>query len=282
MPQIEDGYTRIANEILENIMKVSLNGTQFRIVLAVWRFTYGFQRKEHDLSLSFLAKAIGASKSQIDRELSALIERNIITVVGAGERGSRVVTFNKNYCEWTDCTPRRGLYSTSSTEVSSTVRTEPYSTSSAKKEKTKEKNKKTRQRRTYAEDSTYFKMAVYFHSRVKAVAEAEGLTHLIIKADMQKWADEFRKLVEIDKVEDKHLIRDVMDWVTTHHFWKTNVLSASKLRDKFGELALKMKTEQKQKSKHQTPKTSDPRDKEIAFQRWVQEGNDPNDFDWSS
>jgi phage replication O-like protein O len=282
MPQIEDGYTRIANEILENIMKVSLNGTQFRIVLAVWRFTYGFQRKEHDLSLSFLAKAIGASKSQIDRELSALIERNIITVVGAGERGSRVVTFNKNYSEWTDCTPRRGLYSTSSTEVSSTVSTEPYSTLSTKKEKTKEKNKKTRQRRTYAEDSTYFKMAVYFHSRVKAVAEAEGLTHLIIKADMQKWADEFRKLVEIDKVEDKHLIRDVMDWVTTHHFWKTNVLSASKLRDKFGELALKMKTEQKQKSKHQTPKTSDPRDKEIAFQRWVQEGNDPNDFDWSS
>jgi phage replication O-like protein O len=281
MPQIEDGYTRIANEILENIMKVSLNGTQFRIVLAVWRFTYGFQRKEHDLSLSFLAKAIGASKSQIDRELSALIERNIITVVGAGERGSRVVTFNKNYCEWTDCTPRRGLYSTSSTEVSSTVRTEPYSTLSTKKEKTKEKNKKTRQRRTYAEDSTYFKMAVYFHSRVKAVAEAEGLTHLIIKADMQKWADEFRKLVEIDKVEDKYLIRDVMDWVTTHHFWKTNVLSASKLREKFGELALKMKIEQKQKSKHLKQQKSDARDKDIAFQRWLSEGKNPDEFDWS-
>jgi hypothetical protein len=134
---------------------------------------------------------------------------------------------------------------------------------------------------TYSEDSPYLQMAKYFYNRVSEVARAEGLQHLIIKADMQKWADEFRKLVEIDKVEDKHLIRDVMDWVTTHHFWKTNVLSARKLREKFGELALKMKTEQKQKSKHQTPKTSDPRDKEIAFQRWVMEGNDPNEFDWS-
>ena len=26
----------------------------------------------------------------------------------------------------------------------------------------------------------------------------------------------------------------------------------------------------------------DPRDKEIEFQRWVQDGNDPNDFDWSN
>lgn len=279
MPQIEDGYTRIANEILENIMKVSLNGTQFRIVMAVWRYTYGFQRKEHDLSLSFLSKATRASKSQVDRELSALIDRKIITVVGAGERGSRVVAFNKNHDEWTDCTPRRGLYSTLGTEVYSTVSTEPYSTSSTKKEKIKENKKETRQRKTYAENSTYFKMAAYFHNKIKEMAEAEGFNHAsIAKVDLQKWADEFRKLVEINKVDDKHLIRDVIDWVTADTFWKTNVLSAKKLREKFGELALKMKAAKNTKQ----PKTkADPRDKEIAFQEWVSNGNDPDEFDWS-
>ncbi|MBY0088429.1 replication protein [Brevibacillus brevis] len=280
MPQIEDGYTRLANEILENTMKASLNGTQFRIVLAVWRYTYGFQRKEHDLSLSFLSKATGASKSQVDRELSALIDRKIITIVGAGGRGSRVVTFNKNHAEWTECTPRRGLYSTLGTEVSSTVSTEPYSTSSTKKEKIKEKNKDTRQSKKYAEDSTYFKMADYFHSKVVAVAEAEGLTHLIIKSDKQKWADDFRKLFEKDGVQDKHLIRDVIDWVTSDPFWKVNVLSAKKFRDKFGELALKMKAAQK--TKERTPVKPDPRDREIAFQRWIAEGNDPDEFDWGN
>ncbi|MGG4452371.1 replication protein [Brevibacillus porteri] len=101
MPQIEDGYTRLANEILEHIMKASLNGTQFRIVMAVWRYTYGFQRKEHDLSLTFLAKAIDAGRGQVDREMTALIDRKIIIVVGTGGRGSRVIAFNKNHSEWT-------------------------------------------------------------------------------------------------------------------------------------------------------------------------------------
>jgi len=280
MPQIEDGYTRIANEILELIMKASLNGTQFRIVMAVWRYTYGFQRKEHDLSLTFLAKAIDASRGQVDRELTALIDRNIIKVVGTGGRGSRVISFNKNHAEWVDRPLNSGQSANQSTELSSNSSTEPSSTSRTKKEKNKENKKNTRQQKQYAEDSTYFKMAKYFHDKVSSVAEAEGLNHLIIKADLQKWADEFRKMVELDKVEDKTLIRDVMDWVTADSFWKTNVLSAKKLREKFGELALKMRASQK--PKEQPKQKVDPRDKEIAFQRWVQEGNNPDEFDWGN
>lgn len=280
-PQLEDGYTSIANEILERIMRAGLNGTQFRLVLAIWRYTYGFRRKEHELSISFLAQAIGASRSQVDRELKALIERGIIIVVGAGQRGGRVLKFNKNHTEWQDRPLNRGqskVYSNPSTELYSTLGTEVSPNLSTKKEKTKEKNKYTRQRKTYAEDSTYFKMAKYFYERVSNVAEAEGLGHLTIKADLQKWADEFRKLVELDGVKDKHLIKDVMDWVTTDDFWKTNILSAKKFRQKFGELALKMKVAQKPRQQHQP----DPRDKEIAFQRWVAEGNDPNAFDWTT
>lgn len=268
---MEDGHTRIANEILDHIMQASLNGTQFRLVLAIWRYTYGFQRKEHEMSLSFLAQAIGASRSQVDRELKTLIERKIITIVGTGQKGGRVIRFNKNHSEW--CPLNRGQ-----TKVSSNQSTELYSNPSTKKEKTKEKKKNTRQRKTYAEDSTYFKMAKYFYEKVSAVAEAEGLKHLTIKADLQKWADEFRKLVELDGLKDKHLIKDVMDWVTTDDFWKTNILSAKKFRQKFGELALKMKVAQKPRQQRQP----DPRDKEIAFQRWVAEGNDPDAFDWTN
>lgn len=260
-------------------MKASLNGTQFRIVMAVWRYTYGFQRKEHDLSLTFLAKAIDASRGQVDRELTALIDRKIISVVGIGGRGSRVIAFNKDHSEWIDRPLISGLSANPSTEPSSTVSTEPSSTSRTKKENIKEKKKDTRQPKKYAEDSTYFKMAVYFHDKVKAVAEDEGLSHLIIKSDLQKWADEFRKLVEINKVDDKRLIADVIDWVTSDPFWKVNVLSAKKLRDKFGELALKMKAAQKPPERKQAK--PDPRDREIALQRWIAEGKNPDEFNWA-
>jgi hypothetical protein len=83
-------------------------------------------------------------------------------------------------------------------------------------------------------------MAHYFYELVQTVAKAEGLEHLTIKANLQSWADDMRKLVEIDKADPK-FAGMVMKWVVTDSFWKTNVLSAKKLREKFPELALKMK-----------------------------------------
>jgi phage replication O-like protein O len=50
---LDNGYTRIANEILEAMAKIKLSPTQYRILFVVWRYTYGFQRKEHKLSLTF-------------------------------------------------------------------------------------------------------------------------------------------------------------------------------------------------------------------------------------
>ena len=100
-PKLENGYTRIANEILENIAKTKLNGTQFKIVMVIWRYTYGFCRKEHEFSLSFLSQATDTNKNQIKRELNALIEKNIITVVkDADFNSSRVLSFNKLFEQW--------------------------------------------------------------------------------------------------------------------------------------------------------------------------------------
>ncbi|MDT2249494.1 hypothetical protein P7H16_24840 [Paenibacillus larvae] len=137
---------------------------------------------------------------------------------------------------------------------------------------------KKSKKKIYPEDSTYFKMAQYFYNRVSAVAEAEGLRHLVLKADLQKWADEFRKIVEIDKI-DKKLAKEVMDWVTEDSFWKTNILSAKKLRDKFSDLAIKMRSN---KGRQQPVKMSKDKQLEIAkeeaFREWIADGNDPADF----
>ena len=98
MPQLENGYTRIADEILENVAKTKLNGTQLRILLIVWRSTYGWQKKEHELSEKYLSEATGIHKQQIKRELRALIELEIITVVKEPTFSSgRVLKFNKNF-----------------------------------------------------------------------------------------------------------------------------------------------------------------------------------------
>ncbi len=257
-PQTKNGYTRIANEILEEIMKTNLNGTQFRIVMAIWRYTYGFRRTSYEMPLSFLAEKMETKKSHVDKELDILIERKIITVYGIGQRRGRVLGFNKNYDEWSD-------------------RPQEQKEPSAPKKETIKKPK-IQNKDKYDESNTYYKMALYFHCLVSNVAKEAGVEHLIKKANLQSWANDFRLLVEKDGVS-KRLAKDVMDWVTHDSFWKTNVLSAKKLREKFGELAIKMNATQKPKVPNQ-PQQNDIRDKEIAFSKWVAEGKDPDEFDW--
>lgn len=100
--QLEDGYTRIADQILEEISKQKLNGTQFRILMVVWRYTYGFNRKDHEMSLSFFEKATELGKTQLDREIKNLIESKVLVVTKESTyTASRKLQFNKNIAEWT-------------------------------------------------------------------------------------------------------------------------------------------------------------------------------------
>lgn len=97
--QLENGYTKIANEILEEIAKVKLSPTQYRLLFVIWRFTYGFNRKEHKISLTFLSQATGCDLRQIQRELKKLEERNLI-VQKIKSGSTRGISFNKNHKEW--------------------------------------------------------------------------------------------------------------------------------------------------------------------------------------
>lgn len=96
-----------------------------------------------------------------------------------------------------------------------------------------------RQQKTYAENSESFRMAVYLHDRIMQYADEIGKGHLVQDANLQKWADDCRKILEIDK-RDKSEAKAVIDWATGDPFWQQNILSPSKLRDKYTELAMKM------------------------------------------
>ncbi|MDY7990661.1 hypothetical protein UY286_08760 [Paenibacillus polymyxa] len=98
----------------------------------------------------------------------------------------------------------------------------------------------------YGPDNTYYKMAVYFKGKVDEMAQGEGLEHLTARTNLQTWADDFRKLVELDKQSDRDLIKSVIDWVVKDAFWKSNVLSAESFRRQFGKLVLEMRKPDRQ------------------------------------
>lgn len=100
-PQTGNGFTPIANELLEQIYSRDFSGTQLRIVLAVCRYTYGFSRKEAELSLSYISTAIGVSKRFTKIELTKLFDAKVLTIIKESTySSSRVISLNKNYDEW--------------------------------------------------------------------------------------------------------------------------------------------------------------------------------------
>lgn len=99
--QLENGYTKIANELLEALSKTALNGTQWRIVLTIIRFTYGFNKKEAEMSLKLISNKTGINIKQVGRELNLLIKYKIVLVTKeANFKKSRVISFNKKYSKW--------------------------------------------------------------------------------------------------------------------------------------------------------------------------------------
>lgn len=58
------------------------------------------------------------------------------------------------------------------------------------------------------------------------------------KPNLKKWAEDVRKMREIDKLEYSEMAQ-VWMWVRNDSFWQTNVLSISKFREKYDQLKMK-------------------------------------------
>jgi len=115
----EDGFTRIANLILEALSMVKLNGTQTGICLFLLRRTYGWNRKGDAISLGDFAAACGTSKTYVSRQLADLLQKNIIRRLSYEPGKTPVYAFSTSIADWDpDCinlqalsdNDRRGLY----------------------------------------------------------------------------------------------------------------------------------------------------------------------------
>lgn len=130
-------------------------------------------------------------------------------------------------------------------------------------------NKKT----TYSEDDNYYLMALYLHSKIMEYAASINKAHLLENANLQSWADDFRKIVEIDK-RDKAELREVIDWATSDSFWQANILSASKLRKQYTQLALKMNMKHPQLRQSRTEKNKELLQQKMQEARGYDESGD--------
>ena len=82
MPHLEKGYTQIANGLLDDLARAQLSGSEFRVVLAVVRLTYGFSVSTRRITAGQLMRATGIDRRGVRRAVSRLVERGILRKAG--------------------------------------------------------------------------------------------------------------------------------------------------------------------------------------------------------
>lgn len=91
---LDDGFTRIANELLEAVMHAGLSQHQLLVFMAVMRKTYGFNKKSDWVSNEQISVLTGILPHKCSAAKSTLVKRGILTQTG------RVIGINKAVSEW--------------------------------------------------------------------------------------------------------------------------------------------------------------------------------------
>jgi len=77
-PQLENGHTRIANEILDHLVLLYLSPNEWQVLFCIIRKTYGFHKKVDYITNKQIVTATGLGKTVVSRTLRKLQQRQLI------------------------------------------------------------------------------------------------------------------------------------------------------------------------------------------------------------
>ena len=93
-PQKENGYTAIANELMDAFMRLNLSEHAWRILFCIIRYSYGWRKKTAQLTCTQIAQSTGIDVRLIPRTLKNLQEKNIVI------RNKNTFRLQKDYHKW--------------------------------------------------------------------------------------------------------------------------------------------------------------------------------------
>lgn len=103
-PQKENGYTAIANELMEALAAYPIPASQMQCLLAVLRETYGWDRKTAAISLTRFVDLTKLDRRHAHRALNELVKKNVIKVnkrsAKDGTKLTSMYRLNKIYTSW--------------------------------------------------------------------------------------------------------------------------------------------------------------------------------------
>lgn len=99
-PQKEEGFTAIANEIMDALCRIRIPGEERQVLDCILRKTYGWQKTEDAIALSQFAEMTGIKKPNVIGAIKGLLSKKIISVIQKDNASAKVYRFNKDFEQW--------------------------------------------------------------------------------------------------------------------------------------------------------------------------------------
>lgn len=250
-PQIEDGYTRFANSLLEAFCRTRIAGQAYQVVLCVARMTYGYQKKCDSISYGQISELSGIQRHKIVPIVRSLTDMKILTVTNNGNTKPATIGINKHFNEWSTV-PKKGVPNIGVPKNrNSTVTNNGYSTVP---------NIGTHQRKKEIKES----IPSIFFEKSKGFLETQAKNHpslvKISDSKVKAGALALEQLVRIDKYDLEKDILPSLRWAVGDEFWSTNILSLAGLRkqSKNGETKFQNLMAAYSRNGHSKPSNPDP------------------------
>lgn len=103
-PQLEDGYLKLSNEIVDALIRIRIPGEARQALDFIIRKTYGFNKKRDAISLSQFVEATGISRPNVIR---GIIKLETMCIIKKETGSTTNYMFNKNFEEWKPLSKKR-------------------------------------------------------------------------------------------------------------------------------------------------------------------------------
>lgn len=280
--ELEDGYAKLSNMLLEEYAGADLTKRQFKVLLAILRKTYGWNKPMDRISDSQIAEIARLPVKRCNEAKLELVRMGLIRQQG-GMYGP-----NKNVSEW--CIPQNeGLPPKTREKKSLKLREcNPSKQGDTKDTITKDKKdiKQTSENSGESSDERLKSLPVvrpdaavhspkgdkwgtpddllaaqWIFSRVQVI------TPTAQQPNWPAWANDIRLMRDSLKVSHREIC-EVFTWANGNQFWQTNILSPSKLRKQWATLKAQMSQPARNapsSSQQQIPHWNDRREWEENF-----------------
>ncbi len=104
-PQKENGFTPIAHELVESFSRTYMSSQESKVLWAIIRKTYGYQKPMDRISFTQFEKMTGMNRWHISNVIKRLVDRKIITRHNEGHSFSYGI--QKDYELWCEPLPKK-------------------------------------------------------------------------------------------------------------------------------------------------------------------------------